>query len=164
MSSTVSGDKLCCSRSICNVTTQALEGGCVDAWMSGLFCLWDGPVRVHRVTAGQAYVCATLACATDTNAAKHRVNVIDSWAKGPLAPFWFPFSLEASSGNSDASCSLSANQLFAVLKTKIEMYLYGLLLGWIIIILFCFFLLIIHSLAILNDLKAFKVSSLIFFF
>lgn len=87
MSSTVSGDKLCCSRSICNVTTQALEGGCVDAWMSGLFCLWDGPVRVHRVTAGQAYVCATLACATDTNAAKHRVNVIDSWAKGPLAPF-----------------------------------------------------------------------------
>lgn len=108
VSSTVSGEKLCCSGSICNVTTQALEGGRVDAWMSGLLCLWDGPVCAHRMTAGQAYVCATDVCATDTNAMKHRVNVIDSWAERPLAPFWFHFSLEVSSGNSDACYSRSA--------------------------------------------------------
>lgn len=73
----------------------------VDAWMSGLFCLWDGSVRVYRVTASQAYVCATVVCATDTNAVEHRLEVIDSRAEGPLAPFSFYFSLEVSSGNSN---------------------------------------------------------------
>lgn len=87
----------------------------VDAWMSGLFCLWDGSVRVYRVTAIQAYVCATVVCATDTNAVEHRLDVIDSWAEGPLAPFWFYFSLEVSSGNSDV-CYIHQQNNFLLYK------------------------------------------------
>lgn len=56
------------------------------SWMSGVFCLWNGSLSVYRVTASLAYVRVKVVCATDTNAVQHRLGVIDSWAKGPLAP------------------------------------------------------------------------------
>lgn len=127
--------------------------------MSGLFCLWNGSVRVYRVTASQAYVCATVECATDTNAVKHRVDVIDSWAEGLLAPFWFYFSLEVSSGNSDACYSLSAKQLFAVWRMKGKSYHYAKSFLTSTGFFPFFFLAISHS---KWDMKAFKVSSLNF--
>lgn len=92
--------------------------------MSELFCLWDGSVHVYSATASQAYICATVVCATDTNAVEHRLDVIDSWAAGPLAPFWFYFSLDVPSGNSNVCFSLWAKQLFVVLKMKITFYHY----------------------------------------
>lgn len=53
--------------------------------MSGVFCLWNGSLSVYRVTVSLAYVRVKVVCATDTNAVQHRLGVIDSWAKGPLA-------------------------------------------------------------------------------
>lgn len=40
----------------------------------------------YHVTASQAYVCAKVTSATETCVLQHRLDVIDSWAKGPLAP------------------------------------------------------------------------------
>lgn len=118
--------------------------------MSELFCLWDGSVHIYRATASQAYVCATVVCATDTNAVEHRLDVIDSWAVGPLAPFWFYFSLDVSSGNSNVCCSLSAKQLFAVLKMKSTFY-HDMDSFFFFFTSTAFFILDFRQLAILND-------------
>lgn len=87
--------------------------------MSGVFCLWNGSLSVrYHVTASQAYVCAKVVSATETHVLQHRVDVIDSWAKGPLAPSWFSFSLEVSSGTWNSCYSISAEQLMAVMRMK----------------------------------------------
>lgn len=61
--------------------------------MSGVSLLWNGSLsEYNHVTASQAYVCAKAVSATETHLLQHRLGVIDSHAKGPLAPSWFSFS------------------------------------------------------------------------
>lgn len=77
---TVSWDKLCCYRSIFNVTTQEQECSCV----------WNGSLSApYHVTASLAYVCAKVVSATETHLLLHGLDVIDSWAEGPLASSLF---------------------------------------------------------------------------
>lgn len=112
----LSRDELCWSRGIFNVTTQGQRGRRATRWVD-CFVYGTGH-QVYRATASQAYVRVKVACATDTNALQHRLDVIDSWAKGPPAPSWFSFSLEVSSGTENSCYSILAEQLMAVMRMK----------------------------------------------
>lgn len=112
----LSRDKLCWSRGIFNVTTQGQHGRRATRWVD-CFVYGTGH-QVYRATASQAYVRVKVACATDTNAVQHGLDVIDSWAKGPLASSWFSFSLEVSSGTENSCYSILAEQVMAVMRMK----------------------------------------------
>lgn len=115
----LSRDELCWSRGIFNVTTQGQHGRRATRWVD-CFVYGTGH-QVYRATASQAYVRVKVACATDTNALQHRLDVIDSWAKGPLAPSWFSFSLEVSSGTENSCYCILAEQLMAIMRMKITL-------------------------------------------
>lgn len=115
---TVSWDELCWSRGIFNVTTRggSVRQTCGRNEPTVLSAEW---VTQHTVRqpAGHMSVSERRG-ATDTNAAQHRLDVIDSRAKGPLAPSWFSLSAEVSHGTESSCYSILAERLTAVLRVK----------------------------------------------